>query len=36
MIVSEWSPEGKAVMFAEWDDRLNVFDTLVLCRFYRD
>jgi len=28
--------EGKAAMFAEWEDRLIIFDTLVLCRFYRD
>jgi aldehyde:ferredoxin oxidoreductase len=28
--------EGKAVMFTEWEDRLTIFDTLVLCRFYRD
>jgi aldehyde:ferredoxin oxidoreductase len=28
--------EGKAAMFAEWEDRLTIFDTLVLCRFYRD
>jgi aldehyde:ferredoxin oxidoreductase len=28
--------EGKAAMFAEWEDRLTVFDTLILCRFYRD
>lgn len=28
--------EGKARVFAEWEDRLTVFDTLVLCRFYRD
>ncbi len=28
--------EGKAEMLAEWEDRLTVFDTLVLCRFYRD
>ena len=23
-------------MFAEWEDRLIIFDTLILCRFYRD
>ncbi|MCP4713179.1 MAG: hypothetical protein GY869_31500 [Planctomycetes bacterium] len=23
-------------MFAEWEDRLTIFDTLILCRFYRD
>ena len=28
--------QGKAEMFVEWEDRLTVFDTLILCRFYRD
>ena len=28
--------EGKARMFAEWEDRLTFFDSLILCRFYRD
>ena len=28
--------EGKAKMFLEFEDRLTIFDTLVLCRFYRD
>jgi len=28
--------EGKAEMLIEFEDRLNIFDTLVLCRFYRD
>ena len=28
--------EGKAGIFAEWEDRLTFFDNLVLCRFYRD
>ncbi len=28
--------EGKAAMLAEWEDRLTIFDTLILCRFYRD
>jgi aldehyde:ferredoxin oxidoreductase len=28
--------EGKAEMFVEWEDRLIIFDALVLCRFYRD
>lgn len=27
---------GKAEIFAEWEDRLVIFDTLILCRFYRD
>ena len=26
----------KAEMLIEYEDRLNIFDTLVLCRFYRD
>lgn len=28
--------EGKAEMFAEWEDRLTIFDSFILCRFYRD
>jgi len=28
--------EGKAELFLEFEDRLTIFDTLVLCRFYRD
>jgi aldehyde:ferredoxin oxidoreductase len=28
--------EGKAEIFTKWEDRLTFFDTLVLCRFYRD
>jgi aldehyde:ferredoxin oxidoreductase len=28
--------DGKAKMFTEWEDRLTVFDSLILCRFYRD
>ncbi len=27
---------GKAKMFVEWEDRLTIFDTLILCRFFRD
>lgn len=27
---------GKAAIFVKWEDRLTFFDTLVLCRFYRD
>jgi aldehyde:ferredoxin oxidoreductase len=27
---------GKAAIFTEWEDRLTIFDTLILCRFYRD
>jgi len=28
--------EDKALMLIDYEDRLNVFDTLTLCRFYRD
>lgn len=28
--------EGKAALFIEFEDRLTIFDTLVLCRFFRD
>ncbi len=28
--------EGKAAMLIDYENRLNIFDTLVLCRFYRD
>ncbi len=28
--------EGKAAMLIDFENRLNIFDTLVLCRFYRD
>jgi aldehyde:ferredoxin oxidoreductase len=28
--------EGKAEMFVDFEDRLTLFDTLILCRFYRD
>jgi aldehyde:ferredoxin oxidoreductase len=28
--------EGKAELFVEFEDRLTVFDAMILCRFYRD
>ncbi len=28
--------EGKARLLTDYEDRLNIFDTLILCRFYRD
>ena len=28
--------EGKASIFTEWEDRLTLFDSFILCRFYRD
>jgi aldehyde:ferredoxin oxidoreductase len=35
-IIEPDSIEGKAALFIEYEDRLNIFDTLILCRFYRD
>jgi len=28
--------QGKAKVFVDFEDRLNIFDALILCRFYRD
>jgi aldehyde:ferredoxin oxidoreductase len=28
--------EGKAALFVDFEDRLTLFDALILCRFYRD
>ncbi len=28
--------DGKAEMFIDFEDRCTLFDTLILCRFYRD
>lgn len=28
--------DGKADIFCQWEDRLTIFDTFVLCRFFRD
>lgn len=28
--------EGKARVVVDWEDRLIIFDCLILCRFYRD
>jgi aldehyde:ferredoxin oxidoreductase len=28
--------QGKAEMFVDFEDRLTIFDVLILCRFYRD
>jgi aldehyde:ferredoxin oxidoreductase len=30
------SVEGKAELLVDFEDRLTIFDTLILCRFYRD
>jgi aldehyde:ferredoxin oxidoreductase len=35
-LISPDQIEGKAAMFSEWEDRLTIFDALILCRFYRD
>jgi aldehyde:ferredoxin oxidoreductase len=35
-VMSPEQIEGKAELFLEFEDRLAIFDTLVLCRFYRD
>jgi aldehyde:ferredoxin oxidoreductase len=35
-IVDPEKIEGKAEVFTQWEDRLTFFDTLILCRFYRD
>ncbi|MBE0478667.1 aldehyde ferredoxin oxidoreductase family protein [Candidatus Aerophobetes bacterium] len=28
--------EGKAKLLIEWENRMTIFDTLILCRFFRD
>lgn len=35
-MISPESIHGKAELFAEYEDRLTLFDSLILCRFYRD
>lgn len=35
-IVDPEQIKGKASIFIEWEDRLTIFDALILCRFYRD
>jgi aldehyde:ferredoxin oxidoreductase len=35
-IVDPEQIQGKAAIFTEWEDRLTLFDTMILCRFYRD
>jgi aldehyde:ferredoxin oxidoreductase len=35
-IVDPEEISGKAKTFIEWEDRLTIFDSLILCRFYRD
>ena len=35
-IIDPETIDGKAELFTEWEDRLTIFDTFILCRFYRD
>ncbi|MFP4490522.1 MAG: aldehyde ferredoxin oxidoreductase family protein [Spirochaetaceae bacterium] len=35
-LIDPQSNEGKAEMFLEYEDRLTIYDTLILCRFFRD
>ncbi len=35
-IIDPAQVERKAELLTEYEDRLNIFDTLVICRFYRD
>jgi aldehyde:ferredoxin oxidoreductase len=35
-IISPNQVEGKAEVFIDWEDRLNLMDAMVLCRFFRD
>lgn len=35
-LIDRTMTEGKAALFMDFESRLTLFDTLVLCRFYRD
>ncbi len=35
-IIPPETVEGKAKLLIDYEDRLNIFDTSILCRFYRD
>ena len=35
-IIAPETVKGKAEMLVDYEDRLNLFDALILCRFYRD
>jgi aldehyde:ferredoxin oxidoreductase len=35
-MISPATTEGKAELLTDYEDRLTIFDSLVLCRFYRD
>jgi hypothetical protein len=36
LIVPAEQIDGKAALMVDYEDRLTIFDTLILCRFYRD
>ena len=35
-IIDPEQTEGKASLFLDYEDRLTIFDTMILCRFFRD
>jgi aldehyde:ferredoxin oxidoreductase len=35
-VIDPRSNEGKAELFLEYEDRLSIFDCLIVCRFFRD
>ena len=35
-MIDPQTTEGKAELFVDFEDRLTIFDTLIMCRFYRD
>ena len=35
-LIDRLKSDGKAEMFLEYEDRLTIYDTLILCRFFRD
>jgi aldehyde:ferredoxin oxidoreductase len=35
-VIAPGEIEGKAAIYADWEDRLTIMDCLVYCRFYRD
>ena len=35
-LINPMQVEGKAEMLVEWENRLALFDALIVCRFYRD
>jgi len=35
-LIAPGTVEGKAEMLIDYEDRLNIFDSMIFCRFYRD